>query len=162
MRIEFSNFQSTEFYDGKEDKSVFNGFYEVTYNGSFDDLENFDEYGSFSAKWSLTGTDNGKPVSAKGEMSCNDGDCKFTADIKTEDGKTYLVEDLTVNEGWPDTVTGKIYHPDHGYYFFEAQIYDFCDDGEKSPFEGEATFTDENGKEIHYESNDCGNAPSIF
>ena len=165
IKIEFSNFEATDFWDGETYHSKFSGTYEIVYSGAFDldddvDFENLE----YTAKWDLKGTENGKAVAAKGSMSCSNSNCTFTTDIKAQDGKTYRVADLkTSTNSWGDieSVEGTLYHPDHGQYKFEAQIDWLCDGGDASIIEGKITYTDEQGNKFTYESTNCYSEPTI-
>lgn len=163
VRVEFKNFTDEEFYNGKKETSTFNGFYQVSgLNLAEDDELNFSGI-TYKAEWNLYGTINGKPVSTKGSMNCDNNGCTLGTTVQTEDGKVYKVEDFKVTtktNGEPNTIEGKIYHPDHGYYNFTANITQMCDDDEGSPFIGTATFTD-GTYEIKYTSSSCFATPII-
>lgn len=164
VRVEFKNYTNEEYYEGKKETSTFSGFYQVSglsFTEPEDDL-NFDGI-DYKAEWNLYGTVNGKSVSTKGSMSCNANGCTLGTTVQTEDGKVYKVEDFKVTtkpNGEPNTIEGKIYHPDHGYYNFTANITQMCDDDEGSPFIGTATFTD-GTYEIKYTSASCIATPTI-
>ena len=161
VRVEFKNFTDEEFYDGKKETSTFNGFYQVSGLNltEEDDVLNFSNI-TYKAEWNLYGTINGKPASTKGSMNCDVNGCTLGTTVQTEDGKTYKVEDFKITEGYPMTVLGKMYHPDHGHYTFTANITEMCDDDEGSPFIGTATFTD-GTYEIKYTSTSCTDTPII-
>lgn len=163
LRAEFKNFEFITYENGiKTDSSKMNGSYEVTYGGSLED--NIDNL-NFTAKWNLVGTESGQPFEAKGQMTCSsqpDFNCSYSADISL-DGKTYRVEDLVVVDGWSSTeVSGKIHHPDYGYYTFNAQVDYWCDSNDLAPFVGEVTYKDEAEVTFNYLAVSCTAKPAII
>src|SRR5690554_884336 len=153
--------------NGPKETSLTNGYYKVTgLNISQDDEDVDFSKAVYTAEWDLTGTDNGKSIASKGSMKCTVNGCTVGTTVKTADGKTYKVEDFEVvtnSQGDPSSAKGTIYHPDHGYYTFTANIVDaWCDEDDPSPFVGTATFTDNAGNKIEYSSQACGNEPTII
>lgn len=160
-KFEFKNFESKTFVNSVQtESSILSGYYEIVYNGSLihDDIDGL----SFSVNWNLVGKVDGERFEAKGNMTCKSGfDCSYSSDI-TVDGKTYLVKELTINdESGKTVVTGKVYHPDYGYYSFDAKIAWSCDFDEAAPFVGEITYKDNNGLTFNYSAQTCINEPTI-
>lgn len=167
IKIEFKNLKEEFVWNnGPKETSLINGYYKVTgLNISQDDDDVDFSEAVYTAEWDLTGTDNGKSIASKGSMKCTVNGCTVGTTVKTADGKTYKVEDFEVvtnSQGDPSSAKGTIYHPDHGYYTFTANITDaWCDEDDPSPFAGTATFTDNAGNKIEYSSQACGNEPTI-
>lgn len=161
-KFEFKNFESKTFVNSVQtESSILSGYYEMVYNGSLnDDIDDL----SFSVNWNLVGKVDGERFESKGNMTCKSGssfDCSYSSDI-TVDGKTYLVKELTIKDGFGETeVTGKVYHPDYGYYSFVAKIDWSCDFDEAAPFVGEITYKDNNGVTFNYLAQTCTDEPTI-
>ncbi len=164
MKMEFKNLETKEVWDGKTETSKFSGYYQFSGSAfNFSEDASVDlETAEFNVDWDLTGHINNKPFSSKGNMTCIATSCKFGATVKADDGKVYKVEEFEVSStGSSNSVKGKIYHPDYGHYTFTATIDGMCDYDEKSPFVGEATFTDSSNETISYKSTSCDSEPAI-
>lgn len=165
IKMEFNNYEITEYLDNESYAYKLSGSYNFTIHGNFNiakdsiDLDNL----NYTANWDISGTEDDIPFAYKGNMICTDSGCKLATDIKSTDGKTYRVKDLTVTtNSWGDLkrVTATIYHPDFGFYEYTADIDWMCDFDETSPFVGEATITSGDNS-FKYISTDCDEEPTF-
>lgn len=162
FKMDYKNYSMTITSEGETDVMKMNGFYHVNGVNFYDDSFN-EATSSYTAKWNLATTIDKETFTSAGEISCNNSVCKTSTTVKAASGKSYKVEDLKVDENTngDDTVSGKFYHPEEGSYTIEAIIKKDCELDDLSPFVGTATIKDDAGNTINYESQACGNEPSI-
>src|SRR5699024_2975729 len=184
-KAEFKNYEEFEVWGGDKYDFKMNGFYEITFDGNYafldgflddddcdyDDNDCWDDFDiidydslHYTAKWNLNGSEDGQKISSVGEMTCNTKGCSISSDIEGKDGKVFRVKDLKIsyNElSYTEELSGTMYHPDYGHYTFELSMNSPCWDDAPSPFTGTATFTDEDGATIRYDSTDCSTEPTI-
>jgi hypothetical protein len=90
-------------------------------------------------------------------VSCNNSSCTITSDFTGSDGRVYRIANYTVTGVYPNyTISGRIYHPTHGYVEISGNVtYGTCDTVER-PTSGSMTITGSNGTAtITLNDNDC-------
>lgn len=82
-------------------------------------------------------------------VSCNNSNCTVTSDFTGSDGLVYRIADYNVAGVYPNyTISGRIYHPAHGYVDLSGTVtLDTCN-GVERPKTGNITMTGANGNAI--------------
>lgn len=133
--------------------TVTNGFDTISVSGTatYTTSNNFTNFSITYTNFTVTFNGSVTETIENMTIACtNSGSsCTISSDFTGSDGRVYRIADFTVTGIYPNyTISGRIYHPDHGYVDIAGSVtYSTCGDTER-PTSGSISFTGANGTAI--------------